>query len=927
MAVTTHSFKYKPTTAPSGTEDRVLACSHTTDDCHCVINASGQIGYYVSGVFTQIGTATVSLNEQYAFIIEHDDSGNGCIYLNGQKIGCATNFPTTAINQIGNFKTELKPETGRKPKVGLKPRAVSNIYARPCCGVIDEYARFNRALSASEVVDLSQSGTLSKVYTLADYKIAIMADDGIIATTEKPRYKENWRSIWNADQRTSALPTAIASITVNGSYKSLATAANDAGIWTPTTNGTPAYDYYQAVESWRKMYFVSSGGGTGFLLTANLAGDTDISAMSPTLEARQSALMFAEDALRSAVMIKRQSTAELTAVANANAYTDELEDALREQTDHAIVFTTSTSDPSTGWTAEEKLIHKGDYWRADPSSAWKTWTGTTWGTVNDAQAQAAATLAQSVANGKTTLYGTLASAKLAAKTGDQFFYNSEIYVCTADLAATARRYTTKSYGNSATAPVQTTQTVSGCVLTEPLNYGDTYFNTTTKKFYTYTTSWVEDTATGNLVIAYAPKYLGRYYQSHPGAPNNGDWWLVYGVASSPVTRGFWYNNNGTNTLVSTLGTEAQRKYKGSGLEDVLYASNNGYALTSDGVYDPVTIYGVNVMEYLAVNQAFIEKLFAQNITLLSGGSIKSSNYDTTHGFNIDGDTGRLTGRDLRLGETGAFMTTENGTFADGVGYTTGNYDAPANGDLLMSMNGAATFLGLIKTPILALCQRVSGIWNLRLAIYQHLFGTRIVATKSDGITEIGSIDFNDRSSPNGMMLIKATERMQLQTGAGLNMATTDSQSSFFKEVYSNTIAPVNWFPTNQHSDTYPLMTMGKVLDGSISFLVPPNNTYTRAARLNVGQYGTSKEVNVSVRLNKTGINSAPWNIAVTDGITESYFSGELKSGEQTTTVTVNRICTFNYLEVYVALSRGGSCTAISTFTAYAPNTTGVTLVN
>ena len=55
MAVTTHSFKYKPTTAPSGTEDRVLACSHTTDDCHCVINASGQIGYYVSGVFTQIG--------------------------------------------------------------------------------------------------------------------------------------------------------------------------------------------------------------------------------------------------------------------------------------------------------------------------------------------------------------------------------------------------------------------------------------------------------------------------------------------------------------------------------------------------------------------------------------------------------------------------------------------------------------------------------------------------------------------------------------------------------------------------------------------------------------------------------------------------------------------------------------------------------
>ena len=491
MAVTTHSFKYKPTTAPSGTEDRVLACSHTTDDCHCVINASGQIGYYVSGVFTQIGTAIVSLNEQYAFIIEHDTSGNGCIYLNGQKIGCATNFPTTAINQIGNFKTELKPETGRKPKVGLKPRAVSNIYTRPCCGVIDEYARFNRALSASEVVDLSQSGTLSKVYTLADYKIALMADDGIIATTEKPRYKENWRSIWNADQRTSALPTAIALITVNGSYKSLATAANDAGIWTPTTNGTPAYDYYQAVESWRQMFFVSSGGGTGFLLTANLAGDTDISAMSPTLEARQSALIFAEDALRSAVMIKRQSTAELNAVANAN----------------------------------------------------------------------------------------------------------------------------------------------------------------------------------NSVAAYAPKYLGRYYQSHPGAPNNGDWWLVYGVASSPVTRGFWYNNNGTNTLVSTLGTEAQRKYKGSGLEDVLYASNNGYALTSGGDYDPVGIYGVSTMEYLAVNQAFISKLMTKELKLVTDGVIYGGtryNPDGTianrnvTGFHLDGDTGKFQGTIESDNNSNTFVGTDAG---------------------------------------------------------------------------------------------------------------------------------------------------------------------------------------------------------------------------------------------------------------------------
>ena len=183
------------------------------------------------------------------------------------------------------------------------------------------------------------------------------------------------------------------------------------------------------------MYFVSSGGGTGFLLTANLAGDTDISAMSPTLEARQSALMFAEDALRSAVMIKRQSTAELTAVANANAYTDELEDALREQTDHAIVFTTSTSDPSTGWTAEENLIHKGDYWRVNTSSPWKTWMGQHGVRFNDAQAQAAASAAASAAGNaqasantaQTTANNAASSASAAQGDATDALCNSKYY--------------------------------------------------------------------------------------------------------------------------------------------------------------------------------------------------------------------------------------------------------------------------------------------------------------------------------------------------------------------------------------------------------------------------------------------------------------------------------------------------------------------
>ena len=56
----------------------------------------------------------------------------------------------------------------------------------------------------------------------------------------------------------------------------------------------------------------------------------------------------------------------------------------------------------------------------------------------------------------------------------------------------------------------------------------------------------------------------------------------------------------------------RREYTAKGLEDVLWASNNGYALL-DGAYNPVGVYGVPTMELLAVNQAFIKKLVTQEL--------------------------------------------------------------------------------------------------------------------------------------------------------------------------------------------------------------------------------------------------------------------------------------------------------------------------
>jgi hypothetical protein len=103
---------------------------------------------------------------------------------------------------------------------------------------------------------------------------------------------------WYEDERNTALPTTFASITTAGKYKETATIANTAGIWTPTTASTTAKTYYDASEAYRAVLFNYSTAGTGFLLRVNRDTATDISALSPTLNALRTALAAAETALR-----------------------------------------------------------------------------------------------------------------------------------------------------------------------------------------------------------------------------------------------------------------------------------------------------------------------------------------------------------------------------------------------------------------------------------------------------------------------------------------------------------------------------------------------------------------------------------------------------------------------------------------------------
>jgi hypothetical protein len=75
------------------------------------------------------------------------------------------------------------------------------------------------------------------------------------------------------------------------------------------------------------------------------------------------------------------------------AYVDELVDDLQTQVDGKIQSYNQTTDPSTNWTATEKTIHTGDLWYNSSTKQTQRWSGTAWVNLENAEAQAAASLA------------------------------------------------------------------------------------------------------------------------------------------------------------------------------------------------------------------------------------------------------------------------------------------------------------------------------------------------------------------------------------------------------------------------------------------------------------------------------------------------------------------------------------------------------
>jgi len=160
-------------------------------------------------------------------------------------------------------------------------------------GIIRNACMFSKALTEKERNYLFLDLPLPKYYTYPDWVNEQAASDNIITPPEKQYFKEIWLSIWQEENRSTSLPTSIGSITTNGEYKISADRSNSRGFWTPTSSGTLAKTYYDAVESLRSAFY----GSNGLLINTSFNEPIDISTLSPTLDTRISNYRAARIAL------------------------------------------------------------------------------------------------------------------------------------------------------------------------------------------------------------------------------------------------------------------------------------------------------------------------------------------------------------------------------------------------------------------------------------------------------------------------------------------------------------------------------------------------------------------------------------------------------------------------------------------------------
>jgi len=302
-----------------------------------------------------------------------------------------------------------------------------------------------------------------------------------------------------------------------------------------------------------------------------------------------------------------------------------------------------TPDPADSWTTDAlKQKHDDDQWYLTTSKIWKRYRYVTtnsgvWDLLQEQDAlnaQAMATTAsgigvaaQNTANTKITFWADKATADASGVANDFYLASGLLYKWTSSTVY--ERITPKRWPDGTADPAAQTH--------EPLLIGDTFYNTSSLRWRVYSgLAWADDgPSLSATVAAYSPHYLGSYaYASAPATAHVDDTCLLWNDTSAQCGIYKWVTAWVKQTTPTT-------EMIGSAWADVMTVTNAGHPSDAADTAARVAIFvgsGVNFINVLGANLAFINQLFTHNIKVLSGGSIESEGFATgVSGFQIKSD--------------------------------------------------------------------------------------------------------------------------------------------------------------------------------------------------------------------------------------------------------------------------------------------------
>lgn len=236
-------------------------------------------------------------------------------------------------------------------------------------------------------------------------------------------------------------------------------------------------------------------------------------------------------------------------------------------------------------------------------------------------------------------------------------------------------------------------------------YNGTRYIGTTPTTWTRADAGQTEAEVQTIAGTYAPRYLGKS-NTNPSGAHNGDWYL-----KNAATYGIY-----AYTTSWARETTPSTEHIAAAWPDIMTAVNAGEGTVTDYCGS-----GVNFIDVLGANVAFINKLFAQDIVLGATGYIKSNNYAesggyATAGVKIDAATGVVNSYG------GKFKSVDvSGTVTASSGSITGD----------LSLSGS--FLGnnvYVGTSVIE-------IWSGSSRTSPAVNDTKLVIEKSTSLSRIG----------------------------------------------------------------------------------------------------------------------------------------------------------------------------------------------